>query len=239
MKIQLVSHTNEPEKTITAAAKLCYSSLTIDKLIEKQDAASIEKFINLLINIGHQSPLEHASFTFAIEGVSRSLTHQLVRHRIASYSQKSQRYVKEGQFDYIIPIEIQKDEELLEIFNNHMVEIQKIYDVLSDGLKKKYVFNGMNEKQAEKKAIENARAVLPNACETKIFVTMNLRTLINFTRHRNCSRAQDEIREMSKELTKIVEEKFPLLGRMLGAPCQFGKCPEGVMCCGNPLPKKK
>ena len=164
LKVKLIEHTPNPEKIIAAAAKLCYSSIGIDEIMENVDNESTEKFLNMLMSYGHESPIEHISFTFGVEGVSRSLTHQLVRHRIASYSQQSQRYVKLKQFEYIIPSEIEGDEKAKSIFIKAMEECQKAYNELAEILKNKYINEGFNALNAEKKAIEDARYVFPNAC---------------------------------------------------------------------------
>ena len=119
LKVKIISHTMNPELVIATAGKLCYSPSNIDDLMEKQTDESIERFINMIVSMGHESVLEHVSFTFGIEGVSRSLTHQLVRHRIASYSQQSQRYVKEVQFEYVIPEDIKHNKSLSEIHKTH------------------------------------------------------------------------------------------------------------------------
>lgn len=281
LNVKLLSHTMNPELIIATAGKLCYSPANINDLLEKQTEESIEKFVKMLVSMGHESPLEHASFNFAIEGVSRSLTHQLVRHRLASYSQQSQRYVKETQFDYIIPDDIKRNSLLTEEYVRYMENTQKMYDIIVENLILDYVYNEIDygdflliqlkklgidtrsfyEKMnaifqsgeeletlrteykklysiIEKKAIENARYVFPNATETKIIVTMNLRTLINFCHHRCCNRAQEEINKMAWEMVKAVEEVSPLLAKFLGASCQFGQCPEGAMCCMKPYPKK-
>ena len=232
LKVRLIQYTPEPEKTIAAAAKLCYSAVGIDEIMEKLTEESTEKFLNMLMSYGHQSPIEHVNFTFAVEGVSRSLTHQLVRHRIASYSQQSQRYVKLEQFEYIIPPAIEKDEKAKELFINSMKNAQKSYDELSERLKKKYVEEGLAEKVAEKKAIEDARYVFPNACESKVVFTMNARTLYNFFNHRCCERAQWEIREMADEMLKLVKEVAPILFKYAGPSCVNAPCPEGKMTCG-------
>lgn len=183
---------------------------------------------------GNCSPLEHISFTFAIEGVSRALTHQLVRHRIASYSQQSQRYVKEKLFEYITPDEIAIDGDLSNMYSNFMNDVQDMYDAIVVRLTNKYINCGMNKRDAEKKAIENARYVLPNACETKIMVTMNARTLLNFFKERCCMRAQDEIREMAWLMLNEVQEVAPIIFKNAGASCLNGTCKEGPMCCGKP-----
>lgn len=281
LKVKLISHTMNPELVIATAGKLCYSPSNIDDLMEKQTEEGIEKFVNMITSIGHGSVLEHTSFTFGIEGVSRSLTHQLVRHRIASYSQQSQRYVKEVQFEYVIPQDIKNNPILIESYKNHMEDTQRLYDEIVDKLMYDYIYNedkygkfvdiqlkkcniDKNEFEywkkknkdsdkfvevlresynklcstLEKKAIENARYIFPNACETKIICTMNLRSLINFCHHRCCRRAQEEIFNLAWTMLKEVEKVSPLLAKSLGASCQFGPCQEGPMCCMMPLEKK-
>lgn len=233
LKVKLIQHTPEPEKTIAAAAKLCYSAVGIDDIMDKLTEENTEKFLNMLMSYGHASPIEHVSFTFAVEGVSRSLTHQLVRHRLASYSQQSQRYVKLEQFEYIVPPAIENDVVAKEMFIKAMEESQKAYDEIANRLKEKYVEEGMKEKAAEKKAIEDARYVFPNACETKIVFTMNARTLLNFFHHRCCDRAQWEIREMAQEMVKQAREVAPILFKKAGPSCVAGPCPEGTMTCGK------
>ena len=191
--------------------------------------------------MGHQSPFEHVSFTFAIEGVSRSLTHQLVRHRIASFSQKSQRYVREGGFDYVVPRAIGEDEVLRALYLKAMADQQAAYDQLADALKEKHLQQLMKEGVAEKKAmgmaekaaIEDARYVLPNACETKIVMTMNARSLLHFFNVRCCNRAQMEIREMATEMLRQVKGVAPNLFRVAGPDCVSGPCGEGAMSCGK------
>ncbi|MEG1311030.1 MAG: FAD-dependent thymidylate synthase [Peptostreptococcaceae bacterium] len=241
MKVKLLSHTPEPEKVISMAAKLCYSSVGVEGIKENLTEESINKFLNMLINIGHESPLEHVSFTFAVEGISRACSHQIVRHRIASYSQQSQRYVKLNQFEYIIPKEISELEEARELFIEAMKQDQETYDKLVDILFKKHYNNlikdGKNEKDskrdAEKKAIEDARYVFPNACETKMVFTMNTRSLYNFLDHRCCERAQWEIRELATEMLRQLKEVAPILFKNSGPNCVKGSCPEGKMTCGE------
>lgn len=281
LKVKLISHTMNPELVVATAGKLCYSPSNIDDLMEKQTPESIERFVNMITSIGHGSVLEHTSFTFAIEGVSRSLTHQLVRHRIASYSQQSQRYVKETQFEYVIPQDIKNNPILEQSYKNHMEDSQRLYDDIVDRLIYDYVYNeeqygklidiqlkkcniDKNEFKVwkdehkssekfveslrlsykklcstlEKKAIENARYIFPNACETKIICTMNLRSLINFCHHRCCRRAQEEINKLAWAMVDEVEKVSTLFAKTLGASCQFGPCPEGAMCCMMPYEKK-
>lgn len=218
MKVTLITHTPEPEKIIASAAKLCYSSSDIESLMNGLTTEKIESFIKKLTDLGHQSPLEHCTFTFGIEGVSRALSHQLVRHRIASYSQKSQRYVKEGQFEYITPPTISKNQADLTVYNDFMKYTQEVYDYFID--------NGI--------PAEDARFVLPNATETKLIMTMNIRTLLHFFDERCCERAQWEIRYMANTMLDICKEIAPNIFAKAGASCIRGKCKEGKMCCGNP-----
>ena len=241
MKVNIIAHTPEPEKVISMAAKLCYSPVGVDEIEKNLTDESVDKFINMLMSMGHESPLEHVSFTFAVEGISRACSHQLVRHRIASYSQQSQRYVKLDQFEYIIPKEIEKIDEAKKVFIDAMKKDQEDYDKLVDILfnkhYKKLVQQGKDEKKAkkdaEKKAIEDARYVFPNACETKIVFTMNVRSLYNFIEHRTCERAQWEIRDLATQMLKKLREISPVLFNNKGAKCIKGPCPEGKMTCGE------
>lgn len=239
MKVKLLEHTPNPEKLIAAAAKLCYSSSTIDELImDDMTDESVEKFLNMLFSLGHESPIEHASFTFAIEGISRACSHQLVRHRIASYSQKSQRYVSENQFEYVTPPSI-KEYGAEEIFDETMYKIQCEYENIRDLLIEGMVSRGMDRKAAEKKANEDARFVLPNACTTSIIVTMNIRSLFNFFKHRCCNRAQWEIRDMATHMWKLCMEVSPTIFKHAGPDCVTkNKCSEGKMTCGKFSEKK-
>ncbi|MCQ2455447.1 MAG: FAD-dependent thymidylate synthase [Clostridia bacterium] len=240
-KVSLLAHTPDPERTVAFAAKLCYSSSGIEDLRDGLTEEKISSFVKMLADMGHESPIEHVSFTFGIEGISRACTHQLVRHRIASYSQKSQRYVTEGQFEYIVPPEIAKDETALKLFKETMDADQKAYDKIAAALKEKHekTFSAQGfdpktaSRMAEKKAIEDARFVLPNACETKIVVTMNARTLMNFFHHRCCNRAQWEIKEVADLMLKEVSKVAPNLFKNAGPSCVVGACPEGKMTCGK------
>lgn len=234
MKVKILAHTPNPELVVASAAKLCYSKVGVEEIQEKLTEENIEKFVSMLASIGHHSPLEHCTFTFAIEGISRACSHQLVRHRIASYSQQSQRYVAlNDTFDYIMPSQIEKYEDTKTVFENAMKDIKRYYDYLVDSLEENYINNGMSKKDANKKAIEDARYVLPNACETKIVVTMNVRTLMNFFSHRCCDRSQKEIRDLANEMLKQVKEIAPTIFKNAGEPCLRGKCPEGSMSCGK------
>lgn len=247
MNVQLIAHTPDPEKVVAAAAKLCYSSSDATEIMDNLTDEKTEKFLEMLQSLGHDSPTEHVTFTFAIEGVSRSLLAQITRHRIASYSVKSQRYVSESMFEYILPPEIENIPEAKEIFVSAMEKDMEDYNRLTDILEKKHyedmTANGIDEKEArkaaKKKAIEDARFVLPNACETKMVVTMNVRSLKNFFNHRCCERAQWEIRMLADEMLKCVKSVAPNLFKKAGPPCVMGVCPEGKMSCGKAKEKKE
>ena len=239
-KVTLLTHTPEPERVIAAAAKLCYSPSTIDTIMERQDPKTAAEFVEKLINMGHESPIEHVSFTFGIEGVSRALLAQITRHRMASYSVQSQRYVSEKNFGYVIPPEIEADDATKEIFLHAMEQAEQNYNQLAEMLMQRYqaemIASGVDEKtaiyNAKKKAIEDARFVLPNACDTKMMVTMNARGLFNFFQHRLCNRAQWEIRAVALEMYKLVYAVAPSLFTFAGPACVNGPCPEGEKSCG-------
>ena len=240
MHVTLIAHTPFPEHTVASAARLCYSPTTIDSIREGLTEEKTAAFVDMLAEIGHESPIEHASFTFGIEGVSRSLLAQITRHRIASYSVQSQRYVAEKQFEYVLPPEIAAIPEAEAIYRRAMDEDQRHYEELTNILKEKHLHaflnEGMEEKAAvraaEKKAIEDARFVLPNACTTKMIVTMNARSLMNFFQHRCCNRAQWEIRELADQMLALCLKAAPHLFKKAGPPCVSGACPEGKMSCG-------
>ncbi len=241
LNVQLLAYTPEPEKTIASAAKLCYSPSSIDTVREGLTEEKTASFLDMLTEIGHESPIEHATFTFGIEGVSRSLLAQITRHRIASFSVQSQRYVKENTFEFVLPPEIENIEEAKAEFLAAMEEDQRHYDKLTDILKTKHYNEltsmGIDEKtanrNAEKKAIEDARFVLPNACTTKMVCTMNARSLMNFFAHRCCNRAQWEIRDLATLMLIEVKKVAPHLFAKMGPPCLNGSCPEGKMSCGQ------
>lgn len=242
LKVELLSYTKDCEKLIATSAKLCYSPVGIQELAEKQvNEEETDMFLKKLMDMGHESPIEHASFTFGVEGVSRALTHQLVRHRIASYSQQSQRYVKLDQFEYVVPPSIEKNIKVKKIYEDSMRETQRkyeeiYYELYNENLKEE-LSRGLKEedarRNAEKKSLEDARYLFPNACETKIIFTMNTRSLLNFLRHRTCLRAQWEIRYMAIEMLKILKQISPTLFKKAGPPCVSGPCTEGKMTCGQ------
>ena len=241
MNVKLLAYTPAPERTVACAAKLCYAAADIDTVMDGLTDEKAGSFLDMLTEIGHESPIEHASFTFGIEGVSRSLLAQITRHRLASYSVQSQRYVKESSFEFVVPPEIAAMPEARREFLMAMEEDQRHYEKLSELLQRKheteFLAKGLCEKEArrkaEKKAIEDARFVLPNACATKLICTMNARSLMNFFTHRCCNRAQWEIRELAVEMLKLVREAAPNMFRKAGPPCLRVSCPEGKMSCGK------
>lgn len=218
MNVELIRYTQEPELVVALAAKLCYSPSGIHQLEEKMSKEEMDRFIDKLFSLGHTSPFEHVSFTFGIDGISRVTSHQLVRHRIASYSQQSQRYVSQASFEYIIPPRIHEDRVLRERFCEVMKEIQSLYDDL--------IRQGVSK--------EDARYVLPQGCKTRIVVTMNARELFHFFSLRCCNRAQWEIRKMADLMLFKVRDVAPRIFRRAGPPCLVGPCPEGEMSCGRP-----
>ncbi len=230
MKVELIRYTDNPEETVAMAAKLCYSSADLAELIAGIEKKDQSKFIDRLVDMGHLSPIEHISFTFAIEGVSRSLLAQITRHRIASFSVQSQRYVeanpkdqKGDTFNYIIPPSIKAlGSEFVEKYDSQMSTIQSWYDEWVE------VLGGGGEN-----VYQDARFVLPNAAETKMMVTMNGRELLHFFNLRCCNRAQWEIRELATHMLRLVRGVAPNIFKNAGPSCVSGRCPEGKMTCGK------
>ncbi|MBQ4137767.1 MAG: FAD-dependent thymidylate synthase [Clostridia bacterium] len=242
MKVTLLTYTPDADKLVAAAAKLCYAKSDINTLMDNLTPEKVESFLTLLNDLGHSSPIEHASFTFGIEGVSRALLAQITRHRIASFSVQSQRYVDKSSFEYIMPPEIAVIPEAREEYERAMREDAEHYErlrsILTEKHFKDFIAEGIEEKEAkkmaEKKANEDARFVLPNSCDTRIIMTMNVRSLHNFFSLRCCRRAQWEIRELACEMLKLVREVAPLLFAKAGPGCVRGKCSEGSYSCKKP-----
>ena len=222
LKVILLRHTLSPEETIALSAKLCYSKSTIEDLKEKISQKDQSAFIEKLMGMGHESVLEHVTFSFGVEGVSRVLLAQLTRHRIASFSVQSQRYVSyENGFGFIMPDSIAAlGEEAVQEYQKQMDTIESWYVEWQKKL-------GKGEKSNE-----DARFVLPNACETRLVVTMNVRELRHFFSLRMCNRAQWEIRRMAEEMFRICFDIAPALFMDAGPACIRGKCPEGEKTCG-------
>ncbi|MGI5840291.1 MAG: FAD-dependent thymidylate synthase [bacterium] len=228
--VELLRYTPAPEEVIAMGAKLCYSAAQVSDLRAGVEASDQTRFIGKLVDMGHFSPIEHSVFTFGVEGVSRSLLAQITRHRIASFSVQSQRYVlktskqsEEGVFDYIIPPRIAAlGEEAVAEFDRQMRQVQAWYDSWNERL-------GAEGETSN----EDARFVLPNAAETKLLVTMNARELLHFFRLRCCNRAQWEIRALAEVMLRLVRSVAPSLFKNAGPGCLSGPCPEGKMTCGK------
>ena len=217
MLVQLLTHTPNPEQVVAAAARLCYSDASIADLLG-EPAEQSEKLLQKILSLGHLSVLEHAVFSFGIEGISRACSHQLVRHRIASFSQQSQRYVaSDEQFDVVTPLTIEAEPALAERFAAHMRASHELYHAMMDA--------GV--------PAEDARFVLPNAAATKLVMTMNARELRHFFLLRCCRRAQWEIRDMANQMLRLAQQAAPLLFNDAGPSCLTGPCPEGKMTCGE------
>lgn len=235
LHVRLLEVSQNAVALIYAACRQCYAAKFAGELFDEktQTPEKQAEFIRKVVASGHESPLEHVKFSFAVEGVSRALTHQLVRHRIASFSQQSQRYVKETDFDYVVPPSIAQDEELKTRFTKTMEMIQDSYNHLLETFRAKG--------KVGEKAYQDVRFVLPQAAETKIVVTMNCRELIHFFQQRCCRRAQWEIKRLADEMLRICRQELPEVFVSTGAKCvTWGYCPEGenFSCGAYPLKEK-
>ena len=215
MIVRLLAHTPDADRICAAAAHSCYSEDSAADLLETVDPA---KMLRHVIGMGHHSVIEHAVFTFSVEGVSRALTHQLVRHRIASFSQQSQRYVRLSEPTYVVQETVNRDPKAMKVYEETMDGIWDSYSKLI----------GMGI------PAEDARYVLPNGCTTNITITMNARELLHFFSMRCCNRAQWEIREMADEMLRLCKEVSPVIFSDAGPACIRGPCPEGKKTCGHP-----
>lgn len=217
--VTILQHTPDPERTCALAARLCYSTVGVNELNEKMTEEGVRALLTKIMEIGHFSVLEHASFTFGIEGISRAASHQLVRHRLASYSQQSQRYVEfKNGIPNVAPPSIMNNPLAMERFTAFLQQAEDTYQYLIDlGI-----------------PAEDARFVAPNAAETKVVMTMNARELLHFFAHRTCNRAQWEIREMADQMLRVVYPLAPIIFEKGGPSCVTdGVCKEGRMCCGK------
>lgn len=223
LHVTLIAHTPEPEKVIAMASRTCYSPLDLAGLKDKAETADNAAYIRRVLASGHTSVIEHASFTFGIEGVSRTLLAQITRHRMASFSVQSQRYVSNaGQevFDFVMPPRIRAlGPEAEEKFLSQMKTMQGWYDEWSELL---------GEGSAE-----DARFVLPGAAATRMTMTMNARELLHFFSLRMCNRAQWEIRELAWQMYALVYPPAPSVFENAGPGCAHGACPEGKRSCGK------
>lgn len=222
MNVELLQYPENPERAVATAARLCYAPVGAKELMETMPPERVESVLSTIMKSGHFSTLEHVSYTFAVDGVSRALTHQLVRHRLASFNQQSQRYVKFTKgVETVKPPSVTENEETEKVFDEAIEAAVSAYQKLLDA--------GV--------PAEDARYLLPNAAETKIVITMNIRELLHFFSLRCCNRAQWEIRELAHRMLELVRPTAPYIFMDAGAPCVRGVCPEGKMTCGKPYPK--
>ncbi len=227
LRVRLLQHTPEPDRAVAVAGRLCYAPVSAADLQQEMSDEDVAKLVRILVRSGHHSALEHASFSFAVDGVSRACTHQLVRHRVASYNQQSQRYVNFGAADsFVVPPSIAADAEAQTVFLRAMEDARAAYDRL--------VELGLAEGRTRESVQEDARFVLPNAAETRIVVSMNARELRHFFHVRCCNRAQWEIRDLAWQMRGMVKELAPNLFERTGPNCLYGSCEEGKMTCGKP-----
>lgn len=224
LHVSLIRHTADMEELAALAARLCYSAATVDKLRDKIEKNDQQAFVRRLLDMGHESVMEHATFTFAVEGVSRVVLAQLTRHRLASFSVQSQRYVSfEKGFGYIVPPRIKElGEDAVAEYEQQMATMHRWYCDWQEKLGK----NGESSN-------EDARFVLPGACETRLILTMNVRELWHFFSLRTCNRAQWEIRALAWEMLRQCAEVCPILFEKAGPGCVCGHCPEGEKSCGK------
>jgi thymidylate synthase (FAD) len=217
LAVKMIAHTTQAERVVAAAAKLCYSASSVGELFDGLDDGNVGGFLAKLRDSGHLSPFEHASFTFAVEGVSRVATHQLVRHRIASFSQQSQRYVAMRGAECVVPPEISRNAEAARVFGESLAAAREAYEKLSAlGVQR-----------------EDARFILPHGLETSIIVTMNARELLHFFGLRLCRRAQWEIRDVARAMLSLAAAEAPRLFGDAGPSCVRGACAERESC-GRP-----
>ena len=220
LKVMLLRATPDPDEVVALGARLCYSKARVDDLLERVSTRDQTDFVNRIMSMGHDSVLEHASFTFGIEGVSRVLLAQITRHRLASFSVQSQRYVSYGDgFGYIVPPKIAAlGEEAQAEFEQQMATMHAWYTRWQERL------------GAGEGGNEDARFVLPGACETRMMVTMNVRELRHFFSLRMCSRAQWEIRGVADAMLAICKKVVPELFYGAGPGCVSGNCMESCPC---------
>ena len=223
MKVALIRHTLAPEEVVALGARLCYSRARVDDLLERVSSRDQTDFVQKIMGMGHDSVLEHASFTFGVEGVSRVLLAQITRHRLANFSVQSQRYVSyESGFGYIVPPKIEA------LGAEAVAEFEQQMDTLHQW------YTGWQERLGTGEGgNEDARFVLPGACETRMMITMNVRELRHFFSLRMCSRAQWEIRALATEMHRLCMEVAPALFANAGPGCLRGACPEGQKSCGK------
>ncbi|MBN1321552.1 MAG: FAD-dependent thymidylate synthase [Thermoleophilia bacterium] len=232
LKVTLLQFTPSPERAVASAGRLCYAPVSAAELKEAMGDDDVRRLVRGLVRSGHMSALEHAVFTFAVDGISRACSHQLVRHRVASYSQQSQRYVRFGaEGGFVMPPHIASSSEARAVFVEAMDNARRSYERL--------VELGLAEGRGNESVFEDARFVLPNAAETKIVVSMNARELRHFFSLRCCRRAQWEINRLAWAMRFLALSVAPLLFEGTGPGCMTGGCPEGKMSCGTPYTEEE
>lgn len=216
-KAELIDYTENPERNVATAARLCYSKKGAAQLKKEMNREKVEKLVKKVVGMGHTSTLEHTYFFFHVQ-CSRVTSHQIVRQRIGtSYSQRSQRYVTEDNFDYITPPKIKKNKKTYQMYQDKMEELEDTYlQLIEMGIPK-----------------EDARFILPTI-KTNIVISYNARSLMHFIRLRACNRAQWEIRSIARQMLNEVKEVAPVIFENAGPPCETdGECPEGDLSCGK------
>ncbi len=220
MKVTLISHTFNADYLAALAAKVCYSNKRVEDI--DMDDQTKAKLLKRVIKSGHHSVIEHVVFTYALEGISRVATHQLIRHRLASYSQQSHRYTKIKNDSFVIPPEIADNKKALKLYEEAIRNSMELYEKLMDmGIKK-----------------EDARFIIPQGVSSNIVLTMNARELLHFFTLRCCVRAQWEIREAAIEMLKLAKKEAPLIFENAGPACVRGRCPEEKPCDNIPEIRK-
>ncbi|MDQ7793394.1 MAG: FAD-dependent thymidylate synthase [bacterium] len=218
VRVELIAHTPDPQGVVAAAARLCYSEAGIEAIRESQPAGRVSGFLALLQEAGHLSPLEHASFTFYLEGFSRVTTHQLVRHRLASYSQQSQRYVRVDSNDFVLPPSVR-------VSPAARAEYERALEVTATSYRRLMELGVPRE---------DARYCLPQAVASRLVLTMNARELLHFFELRTCRRAQWEIRLLALLMLRQARKVAPALFRLAGPDCLTrGECRQGKYSCGR------
>lgn len=217
MLVRLLAFTPNPDKIASIAARTCYSSDSIKNIEESLTKDKMEYILNKVIKSNHTSVLEHVNFTFSIEDISRVLLAQLTRHRIASFSVKSQRYVNHINTSYYIPDTIANNEELKQKYDSYVNSAKELY--------KEFKIQGI--------PIEDARYLLPNSTSTSLVMTMNARELLHFFNLRCCKRAQKEIRDLANIMLSLVKIEAPIIFKNAGSPCVSNKCTEDKPCKGR------
>ncbi len=233
LRVTLLQHTPLPERAVASAGRLCYAPVSAAELKTEMAEDDVRRLVRGLVRSGHHSALEHATFTFAVDGISRACSHQLVRHRVASYSQQSQRYVRFNSARGLRDAAERRGQPgsrcrcSWKPWRTPARSYERLVEI------------GQAEGRGNESVFEDARFVLPNAAETKIVVTMNARELRHFFSLRCCRRAQWEINRLAWTMRALVLAAAPLLFEGTGPGCMTGGCPEGKMSCGRPYTEEE